>query len=149
MNMTKRVIIFIIICILATVFIVARFNRVKTKPVLSLIAWTQANDNTNYQDLAKKNNQKIFLFFHTTWCGWCDLMLKTTFLDKKVANYFKNKKALCVLVDGDKCKKLVAKYKIRGYPTSIFINPNQEIKVVTGFQKSKDFLPELTQYFKV
>jgi len=49
---------------------------------------------------ADRNPKKIFVDVYTDWCGWCKEMDKTTFRDKKVADYI-NQNFYPVKFDGE------------------------------------------------
>lgn len=77
----------------------------------------------NYKEgmaLSKKTGKNVFIYFHTSWCTYCTKMKNTTFKDKKVIEYI-NSNYIPIGVDGDKEKDLVKKYRVRGYPDSVFI----------------------------
>ncbi len=84
---------------------------------------------------AKAQNKIIFMDAFASWCGPCKWMAKNTFTDKAVANFY-NKKFICAKIDMEKGEgiELRKKYKVRAFPTLLYINPTGEVvhKVVGG-----------------
>ena len=74
----------------------------------------------------------ILVDFYTDWCGWCKRMDKDTYGDKTVnrlSSFF-----VCVKVDGERQTGLVRRYKVRAYPTTLFLNDKGAvIKSVRGY----------------
>jgi hypothetical protein len=69
-------------------------------------------------------------------------MDKNTYSDGRVIN--RSESLVCIKVDGDARGDLVAKYKVDGYPTTIFFNPDgSEKHRVVGYKGPDDFLKEL------
>ncbi|HLG04410.1 MAG TPA: DUF255 domain-containing protein [Bacteroidia bacterium] len=52
------------------------------------------------QALSDKNPRKIFLDINTSWCGWCKVMDKNTFMDPTIAKYM-NANYYCVKFDAE------------------------------------------------
>lgn len=91
--------------------------------------------------LAKKENKLIFLYFNTSWCGPCIELKMTTFRSKAVAELF-NSSFINISLNGEKGDgpALVNKYKVRGYPSYIFINSEGKVVYMTdGFLNAKRF----------
>ncbi|MCP3923567.1 MAG: thioredoxin fold domain-containing protein [Desulfobacterales bacterium] len=103
----------IIVIMIIVVFAMAPFASADNKK----INWLSYKEGIA---LSKKTNKNVFIFFHTTWCKYCEQMKKTTFKNKKVIGYL-NTNFIPITVDGDKEKDIVKKYKIRGYPDSVFV----------------------------
>jgi len=83
---------------------------------------------------AKKENKSIYIDFYTSWCGPCKKMSKEYFPKKEVGDYF-NKHFVSLKIDAEKGEgvKLSEKYKIIGFPTSLFLNSEgNEIKRMVG-----------------
>jgi thioredoxin-related protein len=77
---------------------------------------------------AKTENKVIFMDAYTTWCGPCKKMAADVFPQKEVGDYF-NKQFINVKMDMEKGEglDLARKYKIRAYPTYLFIDGNGEL----------------------
>lgn len=80
------------------------------------------------KETAKNENKLIFVDAYTTWCGPCKRMQATTFVDKKVGDFF-NKYFISVKVDmetefGKEFNKL---YNIEVYPTLLFLKADGRV----------------------
>lgn len=81
---------------------------------------------------AKEEGKPVMIDFYTDWCGYCKDMDKETFKDDPVAE--KSRDFVAIKVDGDDRSDLVNKYSIRGYPTTIFLDKDQnEVHRVVGY----------------
>lgn len=76
-------------------------------------------------DMAKKQNKKVFLYFHADWCTYCKQMERSTFRDLGVINYL-NENFISIMVDTEIHKKIAANYGVRGLPTSWFLKASSE-----------------------
>src|SRR4029078_9147106 len=72
-------------------------------------------------EAAKKEKKIVMVDFSTSWCGFCKKLDAETFSNHKVKSFLKEK-TIAIKVDGDKEKALVAKYKVPGYPTLVFVD---------------------------
>jgi thioredoxin-related protein len=89
------------------------------------------SQDTKWADIlakAKTENKVIFMDAYTTWCGPCKKMAVDVFPQKEVGDYF-NKQFVNVKMDMEKGEgvDLAKKYKIRAYPTYLFIDGNGEV----------------------
>lgn len=84
----------------------------------------------------------IMVDFWTTWCGWCRRLDRTTYADSTVIERCRN--LVCIKVDGDKRKDIARKFRVRSYPTILFLQPDgSPIDAFRGFRPPKKFLPVL------
>lgn len=115
------------------------------------------NTTLNWQQIkqkAKKENKLIFLDVFTTWCGPCKTMDHEVYSNDSVGSFF-NIHFISVKVQMDTsakddtyikswysdAHKMLNEYKITGYPTFLFINPNGQIIFRgLGYMPSADFL---------
>jgi thioredoxin-related protein len=91
---------------------------------------------------AKSENKVIFMDAFTTWCGPCKKMAADIFPQKEVGDYF-NKQFVNVKMDMEKGEglDLAKKYKIRAYPTYLFIDGNGElVHKSMGMMPAPDFI---------
>jgi thioredoxin-related protein len=91
---------------------------------------------------AKTENKVIFMDAYTTWCGPCKKMAADIFPQKEVGDYF-NKQFVNVKMDMEKGEglDLAKKYKIRAYPTYLFIDGNGElVHKSMGMMPAPDFI---------
>jgi len=79
--------------------------------------------------LAKKENKLIFMDSYATWCGPCKRMSSEVFTKSSVGDLF-NEKFINVKMDMEKGRgpELARKYRIKYYPTLLFIKPDGKIK---------------------
>ncbi len=93
--------------------------------------------------MAKTQNKKIFLYFHTSWCHYCKKMKKSTFSNPSVINYL-NKYFISIAVDADKEKKIARTYAVRGFPTLWFLKKNsKKLSRIPGYVEADDLLKVL------
>lgn len=95
---------------------------------------------------AKASNRYMLLDFSgSDWCGWCMKLEKEVFSQKDFKKYAKEN-LVCVLLDFPKGKSLKKKlikqnkdlsdkYRIRGYPSIIILDPTGEKILKTGYRK--------------
>ncbi len=91
---------------------------------------------------AKKEGKPIFLDISASWCGPCKMLKARTFPNGEVGKFY-NENFINVAVDGEKGEgiELAQKYKIRGYPSLIFIDSNGKLIAQTaGFRNPKQFI---------
>ncbi len=123
----------------------------------------------------KKEKKKVFVDMYTDWCGWCKRYDKTTFADKRVADYvnenfyaikFDAQEPEDIMLAGQKyanpnfdhsrpkrarnaTHQLAQKYGARSYPTVLFLdNQFNLIQAATGYRTADKFLPLLAQINK-
>lgn len=91
---------------------------------------------------AKKENKILFVDVYATWCGPCKLLQKNTFPDKNLGDYF-NQNFINLTYDGElgDGKLLFSQFKLRGYPTLLFIRPDGSIIAqYVGYHNAKELL---------
>lgn len=73
---------------------------------------------------AKAENKLIFVDFYTQWCGPCYNMATTVFTLPQVGSFY-NKHFVCAKIDAEVGEgiALAKKFKVRSYPTYVFIDP--------------------------
>lgn len=74
--------------------------------------------------LAKKENKLIFIDCYASWCGPCKRMAATSFKDEEVGKIY-NKNFINLKIDMEKDAEgpeLARLFKIRAYPTLVFVN---------------------------
>jgi len=92
--------------------------------------------------LAKEENKLIFLDISASWCGPCRKLKSRTFTNSEVGTFY-NANFINVEVDGEEGEgiDLARKYKIRGYPSLIFVNGHGDIVAKTaGYHNPKEFI---------
>lgn len=91
---------------------------------------------------AQQENKPIFLDIYAIWCGPCNLLELITFSNKKAGEIY-NDSFINVSLNGEgrEGALLAAKYKIKGYPTLIYLDKNgNPILYTEGFVKPIDFI---------
>ncbi len=91
---------------------------------------------------AKRTGKPIFLDAYAAWCGPCKWMAKNTFTDAAVGEYF-NANFVNLKIDMEKGEgpNLASKFRVRAYPTLVFINANGDvIEKVEGARQASDFV---------
>lgn len=71
---------------------------------------------------------EFFIYhFGAKWCGPCEKMKQQTWANKKVKEAIENKKAKLFIYDeaNREHKKFFSYYKIRSYPTIIFVDKDE------------------------
>lgn len=82
------------------------------------------------KELSRTHNKKIVLIFGADWCPYC------RDLKKDVKNITEFNSYIVCFINTDKNKELVEKYRIRGLPTSVIIDyEEQELNRKSGYKK--------------
>jgi thiol:disulfide interchange protein len=92
---------------------------------------------------AKSSGKLIFIDVHTTWCGPCKEMARTTFQSDEVGKVF-NKKFINLKLDAENDadgKEVARTYSVSAYPTLLFINGDGKlVKKLVGKQSEEKLL---------
>ncbi len=92
---------------------------------------------------AKAENKLIFLDAYTSWCGPCKAMQARVFPEKTLGDFF-NVNFVNAKIDMEQGEgpALAEKYPIQGYPTLLFIDPNNGkiVSQVLGYQTTEQLL---------
>lgn len=92
--------------------------------------------------IAKEENKLVFLDISASWCGPCRMLKSRTFTNPEVGIFY-NANFINVEVDGEVGEgiDLARKYRIRGYPSLIFVNGNGDIVAKTaGYHNPQEFI---------
>jgi thioredoxin 1 len=92
---------------------------------------------------AKKEKKLIFLDAYTTWCGPCKLLQTKVFPDAALGTFhsksFVNAK---IDMEAGEGPQLAAQFKVKGYPTLFYIDPNtmQVVHSVLGYRSIEQLM---------
>jgi len=92
---------------------------------------------------AKSSGKLVFIDVHTTWCGPCKEMARTTFQSDEVGKVF-NKKFVNLKIDAENDEdgeRVSRTYGVNTYPTLLFINAEGKlVKKLVGKQSEEKLL---------
>lgn len=101
--------------------------------------------------LSEQTGKLIFIDCYTVWCGPCKYLSNTTFKDKEVAEFF-NANFINLKVEMEKDAdgpELARLFKVRGYPTMLFLNEKGElIQQVYGYADAAQLMNVATKVVK-
>lgn len=96
------------------------------------------------------SEQKILLYFTTSWCSRCKILEKQVFDDKKISESL-NEKYVCLKIDGDSQsgKKVLQKFKvIDQYPTTLILDKNmEEVDRTIGYTERDQYVNKLNDAY--
>lgn len=93
--------------------------------------------------VAQAQDKKIFLFFQSRTCKYCELMKKKVFTKRKIISYL-NEHFVSIGVSLDTQKKIAEQYGVRPIPDSYFLTPDgTQIGRRLGYVDAKNFLKYL------
>ncbi len=85
---------------------------------------------------AAREQKPLMVMVSAPWCGYCQKMLKTTFLDQNLVQRV-NGNFVPVHLDADQNEKLVKQLQVEGLPTTLIVTPEmQVVKRLTGYQSA-------------
>ncbi len=118
------------------------YVKAERRPEIAFGLQFRKNTFSEALQMAKKENKLIFLYVNASWCGPCIELKMTTFRSKAVGEQY-NPAFINISLNGEKGDgpALAIKYKVRGYPTFLFINSDGKVVYRTdGFLNAKNFL---------
>ena len=118
------------------------YVKAERRPEIAFGLQFRKNTFSEALQMAKKENKLIFLYVNASWCGPCIELKMTTFISKAVGEQY-NPAFINISLNGEKGDgpALAIKYKVRGYPTFLFINSDGKVVYRTdGFLNAKNFL---------
>ncbi|MBP7554023.1 MAG: thioredoxin family protein [Spirochaetes bacterium] len=137
----------IIMFLIASVLLSCKDNS-STKNVKG-VNWLTDVDKAN--ELAGKENKLIMIDVYADWCSWCTKLDEETYIDKDVIKESKKFVNLKINPETDqKASEYLTPYKISGFPTILFVEPNgQLVDSIGGFLDAKAFLERMKNVFTV
>lgn len=127
---------------LVILLVASGHSKAEIKPELAFGLQFRKNTFSEALQMAKKENKLIFLYVNAPWCGPCIELKMTTFRSKAVGEQY-NPAFVNISLNGEKGDgpALALKYRVRGYPTFLFINSDGKVVYRTdGFLNAKNFL---------
>lgn len=89
---------------------------------------------------AKEEKKVVFVDFFTTWCGPCKKLDTTTWVDEKVVAWL-GENTIPLKIDAEIETELAKKYRVRAYPTMVFIDPDGKQRGrLVGYATPEKFL---------
>lgn len=91
---------------------------------------------------AKNENKVILIDFSSDRCGWCKKLEEATYQDSNVINFL-NDNVIPTKINSSlqENKSITNYYKISGFPTTIFVNPDSsEIDRIIGYLPAEQFI---------
>ena len=92
---------------------------------------------------AQATGKLIFIDVHTSWCGPCKEMAKTTFMDSEVGTVF-NQRFINLKIDAEQGEDgpMISKaYTVTAYPTLLFVNGEGKlVRKLVGKQSKEKLL---------
>jgi thioredoxin 1 len=99
---------------------------------------------------AEELSMPVFVDVYASWCGPCKMMKRNTFSNENVGLLF-NEKFINIMIDGDtKEGKVFSKtYKVKGYPTLLFLDSQGKVLSFNqGFHSSNQLMKIASQILK-
>jgi uncharacterized protein YyaL (SSP411 family) len=125
------------------------------------ISWVGFNEGYT---LAKKKNKIMLVDVYTDWCGWCKRMDRDTYERPDVSELV-GKDFVAIKFNpeiegvtyefngakysGNQLAGVISDYKLNGYPTTIFIYPKSDKKMVVVGYKNAEQMKEILNQTKV
>lgn len=132
---------------------------VATLIFLGIIAWAScsmaAGNEIKWQSyeagmaLGKKLGKKVFIDFYAEWCGFCQMMERSTYQDASVIAIL-NRDFIPVKVHSEKEQAIALRYDIRALPNVTFISEDgASIGSIPGYIPSDKLIEILEQVKKM
>jgi thiol:disulfide interchange protein len=105
-----------------------------------------------FEEALGKAGQKkvpVFIDFYTDWCGWCKVLDAKVYTDPAVRDLFEKRFVAMKLNAEDKGEgtDLAKKFKVRGYPTAVIVDPASkgEVDRIVGFSPADQYAKRLRE----
>jgi thiol-disulfide isomerase/thioredoxin len=91
---------------------------------------------------AKEQQKVVLVDFFTTWCGPCKRLDATTWKDERVVAWLAER-SVALKIDAEEQELLATDYRIKSYPTLLFVRPDgSELGRVIGYRSADQFLAD-------
>ncbi len=115
--------------------------------LLSMSAFSDLKFEKNWKsslETARQEGRRVFIDFYTDWCPPCKKLVKTTFKDEKMSEYFAKENFILLKVNPEKDRVAEKHFKVYSYPTMvIFDNKGIEVDRILGYRSAVDLIAEL------
>ncbi len=113
------------------------------------IRWEKSFDDA--QKKARRSGKPIIVDFWAEWCGWCDRLNRTTYVDPAVVRKSQDFVAVKVDTEGSRGEREVAiRYEVTSLPTIVFLSPQgRQLLRVNGFQSAYRFPTTMHQALQI
>ncbi len=112
-----------ILALALPVFIVSVFSCTGLAGERGDVNWYSYHDG---MEAIQSGDKKGFVYFYTTWCGFCKKMDEETFSMKSVSDYL-NENFVPIKVDADAQRELARQYGANQYPSNLFLSTDAEV----------------------
>jgi thioredoxin-related protein len=90
--------------------------------------------------VSEKEAKKLFLYFWSKDCAFCEQMDKETLRAPEVADFL-NRHFISIRVNAQDDRRITAEYRVVGFPTSYFLTEKgSRIGALPGYMEAKRFL---------
>jgi len=107
-------------------------------------------------ELAHDMGKPVVIDFYTSWCRWCKVMERETFLNEKVASYL-NENFISIRINAEQKNTrikyggrmytpagLARAFRVRGYPSVAYLDDKGRLIFVdAGFKRPEQFMVNL------
>lgn len=94
------------------------------------------------KEQAAIEGRPMLLFFTAPWCKYCKQMEKDAFTDAAVSDM--SKSFICIEVDADEEPGICKQFRVKGYPTILFLSPRGiTLGRIMGRQSGKQLLDQM------
>jgi thiol:disulfide interchange protein len=109
------------------------------------VAWVKDYDAALKQ--AAEQNKFVVLDMSASWCGFCRRMAREVYPDPEFVAFSRSQVFYRLFTDTDpKGPDLLAKYRVRGFPTIVVLNSRgQEVGRLEGARDKDTLIQELTR----
>jgi thiol:disulfide interchange protein DsbD len=116
-----------------------RHEAISAAPPALAIKWERSFEEA--QKKARKSGKPIVIDFWAEWCGWCDRLNRTTYVDPDVVRKAQDFVAVKIDTEGSlKEREVAIKYEVTSLPTIVFLSPEgRQLRRVNGFQSGYQF----------
>ena len=116
-----------------------RHDATSPAPQTPAIKWEKSFEEA--QKKARKTGKPIVVDFWAEWCGWCDRLNRTTYVDPDVVRRAQDFVAVKVDTEGSKKERdITIQYEVTSLPTIVFLSPEgRQLRRVNGFQSRYQF----------